>query len=132
MRILLAILGAVVAVGFGFWAYEVNYATQAVERRVKALQVEIATERERMMMLRAEWAWLNRPDRLRALVAAHSEDLGLVALDPAHFGAVADVPVRMPELEAGWDGLGVADITVTEVAPGTAVLRPAPRPGGSR
>lgn len=132
MRILLAILGAIVAVGFGFWAYEVNYATQAAERRVRALQEGIAAERERMQMLRAEWAWLNRPERLRALVAAQGEVLGLVPLAPAHFGTVAEVVRPAPVLAEGWDGLTAADITVTEVAPGQAVLRPPHRPGGDR
>ncbi|GIX13407.1 MAG: cell division protein FtsL [Paracoccaceae bacterium] len=132
MRLLLAILGAVVAAACGFWAYEVNYATQAAERRVRALQVAINAERERMQMLRAEWAWLNRPERLRALVEAHEAALGLVPLDPGHFGTVAELPEPLPELAEGWDGLSPEDIDVTVVRPELAVVRPHPRPGGGR
>jgi hypothetical protein len=39
----------------------------------------------------AEWAYLTRPDRLRALVSAHAELLQLVELAPSHFGEAAMV-----------------------------------------
>jgi hypothetical protein len=131
MRTLLYILSALVTVGFGFWAYHVNYDTQAAVRRVEALQQAIAREREQMTMLRAEWAWLSRPERLRALVEANREALGLVPLGPAHFGEASSVifPERSePELPAGWDGIGRGDIVVTEVSPAWAGPRPPPRP----
>ena len=52
-------------------------------------------------MLEAEWAYLNRPDRLRALVDANAEALGLVPLDPAQFGEAAMVAFPPePEPEA--------------------------------
>jgi hypothetical protein len=51
-------------------------------------------------VLKAEWAYLNRPDRLRALVDAHAETLDLVPLAPEHFGEAAMVayPPEEPTL----------------------------------
>jgi hypothetical protein len=69
----------------------VNYATQEALNRVADLSAAIAAEREALGVLEAEWAYLNRPDRLRALVTAHSELLQLVELEPAHFGEAAMV-----------------------------------------
>jgi hypothetical protein len=81
---------AIVAV-LATWAYRVNYAAQAAQERVAALRAEIAREREAIAVLEAEWAYLNRPDRLRALVALHADALGLEPLGPEHFGEAAMV-----------------------------------------
>jgi hypothetical protein len=83
------------------WAYRVNYATQEALNRVADLEAEIAREREALSVLQAEWAYLNRPDRLRLLVDANAEALGLVPLDPAQYGETAMVPFPPePESEA--------------------------------
>ena len=50
-------------------------------------------------MLNAEWAYLNRPDRLRALVTQHAAALELQDLDPEQFGDVGDG--RLPARAAG-------------------------------
>lgn len=128
MRLLLCLFGALVATVFGFWAYNVNYDTQEAMKRVHRLQSDLARERQSIAMLRAEWAWLNRPDRLAALVVEHNTTLGLVPLDPAHFAVVTDIAFPEPPREPGWDGLTAADITVTIVTADAVVARPAPRP----
>jgi hypothetical protein len=74
------------------WAYRVNYATQEAMNRVADLGTEIAREREAIAVLEAEWAYLNRPDRLRRLVDANAAALGLVPLEPDQYGEVAMVP----------------------------------------
>ncbi len=85
-------LSAVVFVGLcAFWAYRVNYATREALGRVADLQAEMTHERERMRMLNAEWAYLNRPDRLQAMVNANNEVLQLVPLQPEQFGEAAMV-----------------------------------------
>jgi hypothetical protein len=81
----------VLLIVFATWAYRVNYATQEALNRVADLRGEIAREREALAVLNAEWAYLNRPDRLRALVAANAETLGLVELTPEQFGEPAMV-----------------------------------------
>lgn len=101
-------LSAVVFVGLcAFWAYRVNYATREALGRVAVLQAEITQERERMRMLNAEWAYLNRPDRLQALVDANQDELQLVPLSPEQFGEAAMVayPVEPLDVEVP---LGVA------------------------
>jgi hypothetical protein len=129
MRGVLLILSVLVAVGFGFWAYRVNYDTQAALRRVAALETAIGQERERLVVLRAEWAWLNRPERLQALVRTHSAALGLVPIAPEQFGTVADVAPPVPkEMPEGWDGIAAEDLVVTDVTPAYRGPRPQPRP----
>ncbi len=57
------------------WAYNVNYDTRAVLDRLSTVRADIAAEREALQVLRVEWAYLNAPDRLERLVAAHNDVL---------------------------------------------------------
>lgn len=45
----------------------VKYSVQDVTQEVEALQAELDDERDELKMLQAEWAYLNRADRLRTL-----------------------------------------------------------------
>ena len=86
------ILAAIGVVGLGYWAYHQTIQTQMTDREVRSLERQIAAEAERLSVLRAEWADLNRPDRLRDLVAFNFERLGLLPLDPSQFADPAQIP----------------------------------------
>ena len=91
MRLLLYVSAVVLVVVCATWAYRVNYATQEAMGRVAELRTEIAGEREAIAVLNAEWAYLNRPDRLKVLVARNEAALGLVELTPDQFGEASMV-----------------------------------------
>jgi hypothetical protein len=91
MRSVLYTLGTFAVVGLAYWAYKENYATQEALRRVEALQHDIGKSREELNVLRAEWAYLNRPERLRELSDLNYEALQLVPLSPESFGDVDQV-----------------------------------------
>ncbi|MFK5998361.1 MAG: cell division protein FtsL [Rhodobacterales bacterium] len=86
MRSLFYIVCSVLVVGLAYWAYKENYKTKAALTQVKELQQQIAQEQETIAVLNAEWAYLNRPDRLRDLVELNFPDLKLIPLLPSHFG----------------------------------------------
>ena len=67
MKTFLYMMCCAVVISGAYWAYKENYRTQASLRRVSDLQHQIATERETISVLKAEWAYLNRPDRLSDL-----------------------------------------------------------------
>ncbi|GAB4388308.1 cell division protein FtsL [Albidovulum sp.] len=91
MRSLLVVLSVGLLMGLAFWAYRENYRTQAELAEVRALKREIQELRESLSILNAEWAYLNRPDRLRELADINFPRLGLLPLEPHQFGTVADV-----------------------------------------
>ena len=96
MRALLFLLTACAVIASGFWAYRENYATQAALDAVDQRRAAIADARDRLAVLNAEWAYLNRPDRLRDLADLNFDRLGLLPLRPDQFGEVAQVAYPAP------------------------------------
>lgn len=91
MRSLFLILVAMTVIGLAFWAYRENYETQAAQDRAEHLERQIAQSRQRLRVLNAEWAYLNRPDRLRELANINFERLGLLPVQPHQFGRANEV-----------------------------------------
>ncbi len=92
MRTLFVVLSALGVIGLAFWTYRGNYATQQALREVSELRLAIADLREELGVLRAEWAYLNRPDRLRELAGINFDRLGLLEFQPHQFGRVDELP----------------------------------------
>ena len=92
MRSILTLLTACAVIGLAFWAYHENYKTQEALAESERLQRDIADARARLAVLRAEWAYLNRPDRLRELATLNFDKLGLLPFAPEQFGRVDQVP----------------------------------------
>ncbi len=86
--VLLALIGVM---GLAFWAYRENYRTQAAAGEAERLSREIGALRERLAVLEAEWAYLNRPARLAELADLNFDTLGLVPFAPEQFGGVEQI-----------------------------------------
>lgn len=96
MRPAIYILSFIALLGLGFWAYREHYQTRDALRDLAGLQTEIADLRESLALQRAEWAYLNRPDRLRDLAALNFDRLGLLPLEPGQFGEISTVAYPPP------------------------------------
>jgi hypothetical protein len=82
---------ALAVMGLGFWAYQENYDTQSALREARTLRLEIQATQARLDRLNAEWAYLNRPDRLRDLAQINFDRLQLLPLAPEAFAGVEQV-----------------------------------------
>ncbi|MBS9716887.1 cell division protein FtsL [Pseudohalocynthiibacter aestuariivivens] len=98
MRSFFYILSAMAVMGLAYWAYQENYKTQQAVREVKRLHRQIGREREALAVLNAEWAYLNRPDRLRELAEINFDRLGLLPFMPDQFGRVDQIAFPVENL----------------------------------
>ena len=93
------VLTALCVMGLAVWAYQQNYATQVSLRDVNTLRDDISALREKANVLRAEWAYLNRPERLADLADLNFDRLGLLPLRPDHFQRIEHVSYPVEPLE---------------------------------
>ncbi len=98
MRGVFYVLAALAVIGLGFWAYTENHKTREEIKEARSLHRQIGAAHERLSMLRAEWAYLNRPDRLRDLAELNFDRLGLLPLMPDAFGDVNNIIEPLPEI----------------------------------
>ena len=75
----------------GLWAYKINYDSRAADQRVKELEKSILSANKHFKILSAEWAHLNRPDRIRKLAEYYFFELRLTPINPDDFISFSDV-----------------------------------------
>jgi hypothetical protein len=115
MRSLFFVLTAIAVIGLAFWAYRENYETQEALSEAEDLQNQISDARQRLRVLNAEWAYLNRPDRLRELADINFDRLGLLPLDANQFGRIDQV--AYPPDDTLLPILDPIEVSETEVRP---------------
>jgi cell division protein FtsL len=71
MRRLMHLLAIAALIGSAVYAYSIKYDTIFLSEQVAKLKNQTARERESIAVLRAEWQFLNKPDRLQALADKH-------------------------------------------------------------
>ena len=103
MKSLFYVVTAMAVMALAVWAYRQNYETQAKLRDVDALRSEIADLRERASVLRAEWAYLNRPERLVDLTILNFDRLELLELRPDHFRKIDQIPYPIENIQEVMD-----------------------------
>jgi cell division protein FtsL len=104
---LLINLVCVVALATGL--YLVKYSVQDVQREADSLKRELAKEQESLHLLNAEWAYLNRPERLRELADRHLE---LAPMDSARINQTAVLPAAVPAQQTIEDSSLVRSISL--------------------
>ncbi len=114
MRTVLYILTTCAVIGLAFWAYRENYATQQTLSEADKLHANISEAHTRLAVLRAEWAYQNRPDRLRDLAEINFERLALLPLHPDQFGQVDQVSYPPAPLLPITDPVDVSTMTAED------------------
>ncbi|WP_376089623.1 hypothetical protein ACE7GA_18300 [Roseomonas sp. CCTCC AB2023176] len=93
----LTLLSLIAAGGAGLHLYSVKHEVSTLERELRDIGRQTEAARERTAVLRAEWALLNEPERLRAAAARL---LPLEPMQTAQFVRPAEVERRLPTVVA--------------------------------
>ena len=78
------IFGLVITLAY--WAYQENVKTQMAIKKSEEFQAEIGKARAKLSVLKAEWAYLNRPERLIHLTNLGFDELKLAPIRATNFG----------------------------------------------
>lgn len=96
---------------------------QRAEKDLAAIAAKVASEQDSLRILRAEWAYLNRPDRLEQLASAH---LHLAAAQtPQMITSVESLPTPVIPVIPGVKPAVFAASPATIPAPPIATKQPA-------
>ncbi len=77
----------------GAWLYQVKHQVALKDRELVEIRRQTEQARQRLDILRAEWALLNEPDRLRQTA---TRVLSLEPMQPQHFARATDLDRRLP------------------------------------
>jgi hypothetical protein len=83
--------------GIGAWLYQVKHQVAMKDRELVEIRRQTEQARQRLDILRAEWALLNEPGRLRQNAM---RVLSLEPMQPQHFARPADIERRLPAAQA--------------------------------
>lgn len=94
---LLHIIAIGALVSSALYAYSIKYETTLQAEQLQKLKAKAQREREAIAVLKAEWQFLNRPERLQALVDKH---LDLQPLQITQMVRLSDIPNRGPKVDS--------------------------------
>ncbi len=88
-------IGLALTLGYGL--YHLKHEVKALEDELFRLNRQILAEQQAIHVLRAEWSYINQPQRLQSLTQRH---LDLQPTRPAQIGTLATLPARPAEAPA--------------------------------
>jgi cell division protein FtsL len=93
----LNIVAVAALIAAAVFVYRIKYEATWRGEEVAKLERAIARERSQIAILKAEWASLDRPDRIQRLA---QKNLGLMPPDPHQRVSVASLPMRPARVDA--------------------------------
>jgi cell division protein FtsL len=98
-------------VGSAVYAYSIKYETILYSEQIVKIQHQINAEQDKINMLRAEWSYLMRPERLQTLSDRHL-DLQQLAHSQIVLSAneMPDQPPKVDSIGRKLEALGLGDL----------------------
>jgi hypothetical protein len=117
MRRLMHILAIAALIGSAVYSYRIKYDTLYLSEQVAKLKSRLHREKEAIAVLRAEWQFVNRPDRIQTLADKHLHDLAPAAITQSvRWAEIPPRPAATDSIGAKLEALGLAAPTATPSA----------------
>lgn len=124
----LTIVAIAAFVGSAAYAYSIKYQTILRAEQITKLKHEVKAERDAIAVLRAEWAFLTRPERIQELADKHLDLQQLQVSQLVSPQAIPEKGERVDAIGRKLDSLGLGPPSST---PGVAPAPTTPK-GGKR
>lgn len=118
-----AVVALLVLVCFGL--YNGVHRVKAQEQALGKLKVQLAQEAEAIRVLKAEWSYLNQPERLQALARRH---LALAPTGASQITVLASLPLKAPGMDRAPPVVAAADLPQRLIQERLFIDAPLPRP----
>ncbi len=96
MRLILYSFSLILVMSLAYLANLESVKTKATMHNANLLRTEVDELKEELNILNAEWALLNRPDRLTDLVKWHYRELKLMPISIKNFKSIKSVELSKP------------------------------------
>ncbi len=96
MRLIFYSVSLILVMSLAYLANLESVKTKATMYSAKLLRTEVDELKEELKFLNAEWALLNRPDRLTDLVKWHYRELKLMPISIKNFKSIKSVELSKP------------------------------------
>ncbi len=115
---LLNIVAILILVGSAVYAYSIKYQTSFRAEQIVKTKLEIKAERDAIAVLRAEWAFMTRPERLQQLADAHLPDMKqLEVTQIVTAQSLPDKSARVDSIGQKLDALGLSMAATPSAGP---------------
>lgn len=121
----LNIIAILVLVGSAVYAYSIKYQTSYRAEQITKTKIEIRQERDAIAVLRAEWTYMTRPERIQQLADAYLP--GMKQVEATQVVAAQALPERSPRVDSigqKLDSLGLSMPATPPVAGGASTTTP--------
>lgn len=116
---------SILALGLGFGLFQLKYQVQGLEQKLARINRQILENEEAIHVLKAEWSYLNQPERIDVLSRKY---LGLQPLTGQQYSSFADLPLRDNAVAPGTEHPSEAAPNTTQKVPANPAPMPAERP----
>ncbi|MGD9656360.1 MAG: hypothetical protein AB7U61_01760 [Methylocystis sp.] len=121
----LNIIAILALVGSAVYAYSIKYQTSYRAEQITKTKIEIRQERDAIAVLRAEWAYMTRPERIQKLADAYLP--GMKQVDATQIVSAQSLPERSARVDSigqKLDSLGLSMPATPPVSGGASTTTP--------
>ncbi|MBI1867028.1 MAG: hypothetical protein HYS06_01790 [Methylocystis sp.] len=110
---LVNVLAVVALVGSAVYAYSIKYQTILRAEQIAKMKHEVKAERDAIAVLRAEWSFLTRPERVQELSARYLDLQQLAVGQIVTAQSLPERGARVDSIGRKLDALGLSGPTTT-------------------
>ncbi len=121
---LLNILAIIALVGSAVYAYTIKYQTSYRAEQIAKTRIEIKAEQDAIAVLRADWAYMTRPERLQPLADQYLPDMKPLQVTQLVSPQALPQKTRSDSIGAKLSEIGLSAPATPPAAPGAPTTTP--------